>query len=55
MDISAATFTAAARAMEIAILVILFLIGTVGAAVQALRYVERQQKRKRSPDDDPPD
>ena len=44
--------------MEIAILVALFLIGTVGAAVQALRYVERRHKRTRTsprPHDDRPD
>ena len=35
--------------MEIAILIALFLIGTVGAAVQALRYVERRQRRTRKP------
>ncbi len=58
MDIFEVTFTAAATAMEIAILVILFLIGTIGAAIQALRYVERQQKRDRTPsrpNDDAPD
>lgn len=33
--------------MEIAILVALFLIGTVGAAVQALRYFERRYQPKR--------
>ena len=32
--------------MEIAILVALFLIGTVGAAVQALRYVERRHRHR---------
>jgi uncharacterized protein YneF (UPF0154 family) len=38
--------------MEIAILVILFLVGSVGGAVQALKYVERrreQQQRKGKP------
>ena len=34
--------------MEIAILIALFLIGTVGAAVQALRYVERRHKPRGS-------
>jgi len=30
--------------MEIAIIVILFLIGSVGGAIQALKYVERRLK-----------
>lgn len=30
--------------MEIVLLVILFLVGTVGGAIQALRYLERRQK-----------
>jgi hypothetical protein len=44
--------------MEIAILVVLFLIGTVGAAVQALRYFERRYRPKgtvKRPHDDPAD
>lgn len=31
--------------MEIAIIVILFLIGSIGGAIQALKFVERRQKR----------
>lgn len=30
--------------MEIAIIVILFLIGSIGGAIQALKYVERRRK-----------
>ena len=30
--------------MEIALIVILFLVGTVGGAMQALKYVERRRK-----------
>jgi len=42
--------------MEIAIIVILFLIGTVGGAMQALKYVERRRKRQGQdePGDKPP-
>lgn len=32
------------RTMEIALIVILFLIGSVGGAMQALKYVERRRK-----------
>jgi hypothetical protein len=32
--------------MEIAIIVILFLIGSVGGAIQALKYVERRRNRQ---------
>jgi hypothetical protein len=32
--------------MEIALLVILFLIGSVGGAMQALKYVERRRKHQ---------
>lgn len=37
------------RTMEIALIVILFLIGSVGGAMQALKYVERRRKAQ-SPD-----
>jgi len=37
--------------MEIAIIVILFLVGTVGGAMQALKYVER---RRRTQSKEPP-
>ena len=30
--------------MEIAIIVVLFLIGSIGGAIQALKYVERRRK-----------
>lgn len=33
--------------MEIALIVILFLFGSVGGAVQALKYVERRRKGQR--------
>ena len=32
--------------MEIALVVILFLIGSVGGAMQALKYVERRRKEQ---------
>ena len=32
--------------MEIALIIILFLIGTVGGAIQALKYVERRRQRE---------
>ena len=31
--------------MEIAILVVLFLVGTIGGAMQALRYLDRRRDR----------
>ena len=40
--------------MEIAILVILFLVGSVGAAMQALKYVERK-RQKPDPKHKPPE
>jgi uncharacterized protein YneF (UPF0154 family) len=33
--------------MEIIVLVVLFLVGTVGGAVQAMRYLERRQSSSR--------
>ena len=42
--------------MEIAIIVILFLIGSIGGAMQALKYIERRRKsqdRDRGSDDRP--
>lgn len=38
--------------MEIALLVILFLIGSVGGAMQALKYVERRNPGRRAKHDD---
>jgi hypothetical protein len=38
--------------MEIAILIVLFLVGTVASAIQAMRYLERRQQRK-PPEDAP--
>ena len=32
--------------MEIALIVILFLIGSVGGAIQALKYVERRRREQ---------
>ena len=32
--------------MEIALIIILFLVGTVGGAIQALKYVERRRQRE---------
>lgn len=32
--------------MEIVLLIILFLIGSVGGAMQALKYVERRRQQK---------
>ena len=47
--------------MKIAIIVILFLVGTVGSAMQALKYVERRREQQdkdkrddRSSSDRPP-
>jgi hypothetical protein len=42
--------------MEIAVIVILFLIGTIASAIQALKYVERKRKlqNKGKPGDKPP-
>jgi uncharacterized protein YneF (UPF0154 family) len=43
--------------MEIALIVVLFLVGTVGGAMQALKYLERRQRQlprnKRSPGEKP--
>jgi len=36
--------------MEIALLVILFLIGTVGGAMQALKYLDRRRQDKQRQD-----
>lgn len=43
--------------MEIALIIILFLVGTVGGAIQALKYVERrrQHESKRPAGRQPPD
>lgn len=38
--------------MEIALLVALFLVGTVGGAIQALRYVERRRGQAKTPGQD---
>jgi hypothetical protein len=41
--------------MEIAIIVILFLVGSVGGAMQALKFVERRRldaQRRRKPSSD---
>lgn len=35
--------------MEIALLVILFLVGTVGGAMQALKYLERRNTPPQAP------
>ena len=40
--------------MKIAILVILFLVGSVGGAMQALKYIERK-RQKPPPRHDPPE
>jgi uncharacterized protein YneF (UPF0154 family) len=43
--------------MEIALIVVLFLVGTVGGAMQALKYLERRQRERprveQSPGDKP--
>jgi uncharacterized protein YneF (UPF0154 family) len=43
--------------MEIALIVVLFLVGTVGGAMQALKYLERRQRarprREQSPGERP--
>jgi hypothetical protein len=41
--------------MEIALLVILFFIGSVGGAIQAMKYLERRQQQRgtRQPDKAP--
>jgi hypothetical protein len=40
--------------MEIALLIVLFLVGTVGGAMQALKYLDRRQQRPRPPASPPP-
>jgi hypothetical protein len=40
--------------MEIALLVALFLIGSVGGALQALKYVERRRHRPADAETDTP-
>lgn len=49
------TSTGCENDMEIAILIVLFLVGTVGGAIQALRYVERRRNTNpgRPPNDSP--
>jgi len=44
--------------MEIALIVILFLVGSVGGAMQALKYVERRRRaqgKDSAPDKSPSD
>ena len=36
--------------MEIALLVFLFLVGTVGGAIQAMKYLERRNRPRKGPD-----
>lgn len=36
--------------MEIVLLVVLFLVGTIGGAIQALRYLDRKQKPHSRPE-----
>ena len=38
--------------MEIVLLVILFVAGTISSAIQAMKYLERRQQRKHDMQDD---
>ncbi len=41
--------------MEIVLLVILFVVGTVSSAIQAMKYLERRQQRKHDTEQDQTD